>query len=125
MASECAEQQPDASASLMSESNEKRLALPRMVLRLLLVPLQLLALAPRDRARHQMWQKMARPTSRRLEVLMSDKALPLDALPMRVMTLRAGRPPGAHHRAMTPGVRTRSDTTDCCEDQPKPMTQHG
>ena len=57
MASECAEQQPDASASLMNDSNKKMLALPRMALRLLLVPPPLLA--PRDRARHQTRQKMA------------------------------------------------------------------
>ena len=65
VASEYTEQQPDASTNLMNESNKKMLALPRMALRLLPVPLPLLA--PRDRARHRTWQKMARPTSRRPE----------------------------------------------------------
>ena len=91
MASKRAEQKPDVTASLMNDFNKRMFALVRMALsRLLLPPL---LLAPRDRARHRTWQRTARPTSRRPEALMSDKALPPHDLPMRVLTLGAGRPP--------------------------------
>ena len=120
------EHMPDANASLMDDCNKKMLALApgvHLLRRGLRSPPQLQA--RRDLVRRQKWSRMVRPTSRKPEVLMSDKAQPPDGPPTRLPILGAGRLHGAHHRATILGAQIRSDIADCLEGRHRPTTPHG
>ena len=82
------EQMSGTNASLINDCNKRMLALaPRVHLlrRGHKPPPQLQP--RRDLVRRQMWLRMVRPTSRKPEVLMSDKAQPLDVPPSRLPIL--------------------------------------
>ena len=113
-------QKPDANTSFQNDSNKKILASAPKVH---LLPLQLQA--RRGLVRRQMWFRTSRPTSRRPEVLMSDKAQPPDVPPSRLPILGAGRLHGARPRAAILGAQTRSDIVDCREARHRPTTPHG